>query len=45
MGQPLRIFRKNSDWFIAVVIPNLGELARLDGASAEGAQEVQEGQP
>ncbi len=30
MGQPIRIFRKNADWYIGVIIPNRAELAKID---------------
>jgi hypothetical protein len=30
MGQPIRIFRKNADWYISVIIPNRAELAKID---------------
>ena len=40
MGQPIHVFRKNADWFVAVMIPNQAELAKLDATTDARAVET-----
>jgi hypothetical protein len=37
LGQSIHYFQKNGDWYIAVLIPNVAELAKIDAESASEA--------
>jgi hypothetical protein len=39
MGQPVRFFRKNADWFVGVAIPNRAELDKIE-ADTEAAVRI-----